>query len=71
MLYPDTEDNIFTDDFIENKRRIESYWDYIKSIFEEVKEYSTMEIIRNQKEREKYVTCTYSKVVGITGSYAM
>lgn len=40
-----------------------------KTIFEEVQEYSAFEMVREQKEREKYVMCKFSKVVGVTSSY--
>lgn len=69
LLYPDSEGSIFVEDNFENKRRIESYWGYISSIFEEVQEYGALEIIRDQKEREKYVMCTFSKIVGMTSSF--
>mmetsp|Transcript_16419 Transcript_16419/g.18974 ORF Transcript_16419/g.18974 Transcript_16419/m.18974 type:complete len:173 (-) Transcript_16419:312-830(-) len=55
LLFPDTEGSIFVEDNQENKRRVFSYWGYIKSIFEEIKEYIALELIREQKEREKYV----------------
>ena len=55
MLFPDMEESMFTNDSAENIRRIKAYWEYIKSIFEEVQEYTAFEKIREQKEREKYV----------------
>lgn len=69
LIYPDTEGSIFVEDPIENKRRIFNYWGYISAIFEEVQEYSAMEIIRDQKEREKYVMCSFAKVVGMTSAF--
>lgn len=69
LLYPDMEMNIFTDDSFENKQRINSYWEYIKSIFEEISEYTPLEMIREQKEREKFVLCSFSKIVGMTSSF--
>lgn len=69
LLYPDTEGSIFVDDNVENHRRILSYWSYISSIFEEVQEYIALEMIREQKEREKYVLCSFAKIVGVTSSF--
>lgn len=71
LLFPDSEGSIFIDDNLENKRRVFSYWGYIQSIFEEVSEYRALELIREQKEREKYVMCSFAKVVGMTASYLM
>lgn len=69
LLYPDSEGTIFIDDNFENKRRVLSYWGYIESIFEEIHEYTPLEMIREQKEREKFVMCTFSKIVGMTASF--
>ena len=69
LVYPDIEGSIFTTDSQENKRRVISYWEYIRSIFEEVHEYNALEMIRDQKERERYVLCSFSKVVGMTSSF--
>ena len=71
LLFPDSEGSIFEEDNVENKRRVFSYWGYIQSIFEEVKEYKALELIREQKEREKYVMWSFAKVVGMTSSYLM
>jgi len=69
FLYPDTEGPIFVEDSNENLRRVNAYWEYIRTIFDEVQEYSAFELIREQKEREKYVISKFSKVVGVTSSF--
>jgi hypothetical protein len=69
MMFPDSDECIFVEDNAENKRRVNSYWEYIKSVFEEVQEYTPLEMIREQKEREKFVMCSFAKIVGITSSF--